>query len=84
MSQLKFEGIPINFNSVKLKDILVKKTGVKCYPYLITEKETNTKLIAPSPLHGRSIIVDFDEETKRYTITKGNDFALSRTRVACF
>lgn len=72
MNQLKIEGKPINCKAVNIKEILFSKENVKYFSQIIVEEQTNYKSISPSPLHGRSIIANFDIDSNRYTITKGN------------
>lgn len=72
MSPLKIEGTPINFKTVNVKDILLSKESVKYFSLVIVEDETALKCILPSPLHGRSLIVNYDIDSERYIITKGN------------
>ncbi len=72
MNQLKIEGIPINCKAVNVKTVLLSKENIKYFPQLIIEEETILKCISPSPLHGRSLIANYNIDSNRYTITKGN------------
>lgn len=72
MNQLKIEGIPINCKAVNLKTVLLSKENVKYFPQLIIEEETTLKCISPSPLHGRSLIANYNIDSNRYIITKGS------------
>ena len=72
MNHLKTEGTTIYCKEVNIKEILLSKGNVKYFPQVIVEQETNLKLISPSPLHGRSVIVEYNFDSNRYTITKGN------------
>lgn len=67
------EGSMIDCNISEIDTIIhLKNNNIQLYPYSISDKKSNVKCIVPSPLHGRSIIVDYNDENKRYTITKGN------------
>lgn len=66
-----------NINLIEVRVVQVIKSSksyLKAYPFITTEKcneGTFTQRIA-SPNHGRSLIADYNEDTKRYVITKGN------------
>lgn len=66
------KGTAINCSITSVQEVIFSKEKRKYYPYISTEQETGLKLYSPSPIHGRSIVVDYDKETKRYIITKGN------------
>lgn len=64
----------INVREVPIKKIYTNNgNNIKLYPYVVSNiEERNYKKHVSSPLHGRSIIVDFDSASSRYIITKGN------------
>jgi len=66
------EGTLINCSITTVQEVIFSKEKYKFYPYISSKQETKLKLYCPSPIHGRSIVVDFDKKTKRYIITKGN------------
>lgn len=72
MWQDKIEGIPVYCKTSQIDEILFSKDGVKYYPKIVTVNTSNEKLFSASPLHGRSIIVDYNPDFKRFIITKGN------------
>jgi hypothetical protein len=72
MWQDEIEGIPVYCKTSQIEEILFSQDGVKYYPKIVTVNKSNEKLFSASPLHGRSIIVDYNPEFKRYIITKGN------------
>lgn len=47
------------------------KSGFK-YPYIVSKIKGKINCYLSSPLHGRSIIVDFNQKTNRFIVTKGN------------
>ncbi|MBK9320809.1 MAG: hypothetical protein IPM91_19800 [Bacteroidetes bacterium] len=72
MDQLKIEGVPISCKAVSIKRCVAIKESAKIFSQLIVEEETTLKYISPSPLHGRSVVVNYNIDSNRYTITKGN------------
>jgi tRNA A-37 threonylcarbamoyl transferase component Bud32 len=75
MSQNALNNQVLRVQKVDIKNILfVKKKETTLFPYIISNNFKNgfVKTEVASPLHGRSIIVNFDSTTKRYIITKGN------------
>jgi hypothetical protein len=70
MSEIK--GEKINCMEVDIDFIIHNVKSSKLYPYVITNSQTKLSCIRPSPLHGRSIVVDFNPTLDRFTITKGN------------
>jgi hypothetical protein len=73
MIPFDIDGISINCNISDIDSIIYTSNNeIKLYPYFINDKSSEIKCIAPSPLHGRSIIVDYNEENERFIITKGN------------
>lgn len=69
---VEYDLKPILCNSKEINTIHLKNNVIKFYPYIISEEIGNTKCLLASPIHGRSIIVDYNEDSKRYTVTKGN------------
>lgn len=64
----------INVREVSISKIhYSKENNIKLYPYLVSSAP-NEQIVAnvASPLHGRSIIIDFDSSLNKYVITKGN------------
>jgi hypothetical protein len=72
MGRLEIEGLKISCQRSVIDDILYQKVNVPLQNFIIAKKETNLKLISPSPIHGRSLITHFNKKTNRYTVTKGN------------
>jgi hypothetical protein len=72
MNQSKIEGIPINCKAVNIKTVLLSKENIKYFPLLTFEEETKLKCFSPSPLHGRSLIANYNLDSNRYIITKGS------------
>lgn len=72
MNHLKTEGATIYCKEVNINEILFSKENVKYFSQIIVDEETTLKCIAPSPLHGRSVIAKYNIDSNRYTITKGN------------
>lgn len=70
ISKIEFEKI--NCIEVPIDSIIYNHKSNKLYPYIISDKETETICYKPSPLHGRSIISDFCTTTNKFKITKGN------------
>lgn len=71
MNQLKIEGILVSCKAVEINQIFISKVGVEYFPQVIV-RESENKCICPSPLHGRSLIANFNPDLNRYIITKGN------------
>jgi hypothetical protein len=69
---MDIEGLPVYCKSAQIEEVLFAKESVTYFPKLVTENSANEKLFSASPLHGRSIIVDFNPGSKRYIVTKGN------------
>ncbi|MDG5800800.1 hypothetical protein QA597_10555 [Marinilabiliaceae bacterium ANBcel2] len=69
---MMIEGIQLNCKRVDVNNVLYQKEGVVLQNYVITSELTGLELISPSPIHGRSVITHFNNETNRFTITKGN------------
>ena len=62
---------------VPYKIILSSDKTNKIYPLIRDDNNGYIKIYNPSPLHGRSFVVDKNEETGRYIISKGNGLAYS-------
>lgn len=69
---MEIEGSPIYCKSAKIDEVIFAKDSVIYFPKLVTENTTDEKLFSASPMHGRSIIVDYNSESQKYTVTKGN------------
>lgn len=72
MNQFKIEGIPINCKSANIKTVLQSKENIKYFSLVTFEEETKLKCISPSPLHGRSLIANYNFDSNRYIIIKGS------------
>jgi hypothetical protein len=64
----------VNLRSVAINNIIYTNgDNIKLYPYIVSPyNNVETYAIIASPLHGRSIIIDFDSILNKYIITKGN------------
>lgn len=72
MSSNKDRTILITASEARIEKVLYSQGNIKYYPYYVSEEKKSIKVEVPSPYHGRSIIADYDEKTKRFVITKGN------------
>lgn len=62
----------VNVSKVKVDKILFTQEDIIYYPFFISGSSEGVFVEVPSPLHGRSIIADYDKKTNRFIITKGN------------
>lgn len=56
----------------EISEVFAEKQGVKKYPLLISGESNEIFGLVPSILHGRSVVLDYDETTEKYIVTKGN------------
>ncbi len=56
----------------KVESIIHENNSGFKYPYIVSKIEGTINCYLSSPLHGRSIIVDFNTKSNRFTVTKGN------------
>jgi hypothetical protein len=66
------EGNKVKLKESKIIEIIYDNNCSKKYPYIHSNNTFDIEFIVPTPLHGRSVIVDFNEESNRYVVTKGN------------
>jgi hypothetical protein len=66
------DGTVIKCREVGIREILLNNAPNKLYPYLVSNDDTGHDCVIATPLHGRSVIVEFNPFDRRYTITKGN------------
>jgi hypothetical protein len=72
MRKLVIEAEKINCIEVPVDLIIYNPKSSNLYPYIIVNEEKKIICFKPSPLHGRSIMVDFNPTLDRFIITKGN------------
>lgn len=72
MNLSELEGIKISCNKVKISNVLFEVVSSRKYPFVVSKEATGIELLTPTPLHGRSLVVGFNPDTNRYTVTKGN------------
>ncbi len=56
----------------EIEEIYYTKEEIKYYPFISSSISDDMIVEIASPLHGRSLIADYNSKNKRYTITKGN------------
>lgn len=69
---IEFKAIEVPYKVVLSSDPLRK-----IYPFMRDDKNGYMRMYCPSPLHGRSFVVDKDENSGRYIISKGNGLSYS-------
>lgn len=72
MNPLQIEGTNIQCNETEITTVIFDNACSQKYPLFVSKEKGSHNCIAPSPLHGRSLVVNFDSNTNRYIITKGN------------
>lgn len=63
---------PVFCVTKEIRIVHLNNNATKLYPYIISENKGNIESFLASPIHGRSIIVDYNNTTQKYTVTKGN------------
>jgi hypothetical protein len=62
----------ITCRTTEIEEIIYTKGGINYFPRVTTSVNTDEIVEIASPLHGRSLIADYNAKNKRCTITKGN------------
>lgn len=72
MSKLKISGISIPLEKRRISQVLkTVNVNAELFPLIVSNRKKHMVGIAPTPMHGRSVVVSHDRQSQRYIAIKG-------------